>query len=137
MGERVRGRKGEREKVSILSPLLALRQKWISFNEQFGQERIYVASFWIKTEAGFGSNSGQLVFHSKIDDDYNNAVYPNVSGALKTVSVGDTQGQWVYVEAEIDLKNVRQLGGIPNTQLLRLRVYPVSYDNNKSRPRPV
>ena len=57
-----------------------------------GQQRRYVLSGWVRTQAGFGANKGQLIIHSKQDTDADNTVYPNVTGALIIVSFSDTQG---------------------------------------------
>ncbi|RIK74499.1 hypothetical protein DCC62_15185 [candidate division KSB1 bacterium] len=96
-----------------------------------GQQRKYILSCWVRTQPGFGAGKGQLIIHSKQDSDSDNTVYPNVAGALIALSFGDTQGQWQYLEAVLDLKQVHDAGPnpIPYTVLLRLRCFPVNYDD--------
>ncbi len=94
-----------------------------------GQKRKYVLSCWVRTQAGFGANKGQLIIHSKQDFDNYHTPYPNVPGAYIAVNFSDTQGKWQYVEAFLDLKQVRADGNIANNELLRLRCYPVNYDD--------
>ncbi|MGH7493724.1 MAG: DUF6443 domain-containing protein, partial [bacterium] len=95
-----------------------------------GQQRKYVLSCWVRTEAGFGPNKGELIIHSKQDVDSPNTVYPNVTDAYVFVPFGDTQGKWQYLEAVIDLKQVRSDGSIPGGTLLRLRCYPANHDDS-------
>jgi hypothetical protein len=95
-----------------------------------GQNRKYIASCWIKTQTGFQSGKAALVFHTKRDNDNNNNTYPNISAAYKSISVGDTQGRWVYVQAELDVKDIRTQGSIPSNEYLRLRVFPRNTDDS-------
>ena len=92
-----------------------------------GQNRKYVITCWVKTESGMSAGAARLIAHSKPNSD-NNTVYPLVAGAYQSTSTGDTYGGWVCLEDTINLKAIRQLGGIPDNELLRIRVFPINYD---------
>ncbi|MBX7152053.1 hypothetical protein K1X84_10460 [bacterium] len=93
-----------------------------------GQGRKYIVSCWVKTQAGFASGQGWIVLHTKHNSDGDHSLYPNISGASVVKYIGDTQGQWQYVEIVVDLGKVRQDGGISSGELLRLRAYFANYD---------
>jgi YD repeat-containing protein len=94
-----------------------------------GQRRKYIASCWVKTEAGFADGAARLIVHTKANSG-DNAEYPpnHTEMVFKSVTTGDTYGQWVCLEAEIDVKTIRQLCNISDSELLRVRVYPANYD---------
>ncbi len=95
-----------------------------------GQQRQYVLSCWVRTETGFGASKGQLIIYSKQDSDIDHSVYPtSVPAAYVAINISDTQGQWQYLEAYLDLKSVRASGSVADNTLLRLRCYPVNNDD--------
>ncbi|KAB2881558.1 RHS repeat-associated core domain-containing protein [bacterium] len=96
-----------------------------------GQRRKYIISCWVKTQPGFGANKGTLVMYSKRNSDSDNSTYPNVAGASAGINFGDTGGQWKYIEAVVDLAQVRTTGGISDAELLRLRCWVRNTDASK------
>jgi len=53
-----------------------------------GQQRQYVLSCWVRTQAGFGANKGQLIIYSKQDSDTDHSVYPaSVPAAYVAVNI--------------------------------------------------
>lgn len=92
-----------------------------------GQNRKYVVTCWVKTEPGMAAGAVRLIAHTKYNSD-DNTVYPAVAGAYQSTSTGDTYGEWVCLEDTINVQAIRQLGGIPDNELLRIRVFPINYD---------
>jgi YD repeat-containing protein len=88
-----------------------------------GQRRRYVASCWVKTQSGMSSDGVRWVAMSKANTDANNNRYPNLEIAWDTMSTDDTNGEWVFLEAMLDLGLIRQQGNIPDNELLRIRVF--------------
>ena len=93
-----------------------------------GQNRMYVISCWVKTQSGFASGAARLVAMTKANTDANNDLYPDIIQAFQSTSTGDTYGSWVYLEVRIDVKAIRQIGGISPSELLRIRVFPENHD---------
>lgn len=83
------------------------------------QTGTYVFSAWIKTPSGFGGGQARLKLHTC--NTSNDAVYPASNfGSVQTVSIGDTQGEWVYVEVEIDLDAIHAAANIQG-EVLRVK----------------
>ncbi len=93
-----------------------------------GQQRVYIISAWVKTESGTAASSARLTVYTKANTDANNNLYPNIAMAYASATAGDTYGSWVYLEVKCDLKSIRQLGGISDNELIRMRVYAENYD---------
>lgn len=88
----------------------------------------YLVSCWVKTPAGFGASSGKLVINTTHNTLNSTSVYPNISPAYQSVDFSSTNGHWQYVEAEIDLAKIRQVSGIANTAVLKIRIFPINAD---------
>jgi hypothetical protein len=85
------------------------------------QTQRYRLSGWVKTEAGFGADEGHLVISVNRAD----GTYLNTPVSYASTTFGNTQGQWKYVEAVLDLAAVRQSAGstVPATERLQLVAY--------------
>ena len=93
------------------------------------QEGRYVLSMWVKTEPGFGENQGEFVFYTRTEGSH--ASYPDVSASNQSFRIGDTRGEWVYLERVIDLAVVRSTGSVPSATDLLFQVYIDNYDASK------
>lgn len=108
----------------LASGLYASRKDFKPVN----QNQKFRFSCYVKTQSGFGNNLGELVLYSKPDDNADNSVYPNISGAYISIPFGDTQGKWKYIEGVIDLGQIRENAGINSTVNLRIRCSVVKND---------
>lgn len=92
------------------------------------QNGSFVFSCWVKTQAGFGAQGGHLVINTM--NHSSNATYPanTATGSYKTISFGDTNGEWQLLEVEIDLDEIRQNGNLQVNEILRVGVYVYNTD---------
>ncbi len=88
------------------------------------QESQYRFSCWVKVPSGFTDQKATINIYSKHDSNTDNSVYPNVSGAFISIPFSSTNNEWKYIEAIIDLKEVRSQASMGSTSpKLRLRCY--------------
>ena len=95
-----------------------------------GQERSFSFSAWVKTPAGY--SGGKLILYSKEDLDNNAAIYPPVSLApsYREIAIPSTNGEWQYLEVKLDMKKIRELGGVPSNVPLRITASILNQDPN-------
>lgn len=93
------------------------------------QNKKYVFSCWVKTDASYGAGNGRLNIYTTYNLPNSTTVYPNVSGAFKTTSFGNTSGKWVYYEVIIDLEQIHTISGDNNP--FQVRAYIENVDATK------
>ncbi len=94
------------------------------------QHQQYRLSCWVKFNSSYSKGAGGngfLVIQSKHNNS-NNAVYPNLAHAQITVPVDGIPDEWNYIQAVIDLGELRDATGV--SQDLRLRCYLENFDAN-------
>ena len=87
------------------------------------QDVKYVLSAWVKTETGFANDKGAISVTSMSSDSSNYNPYPDtstVSGVIVETKFSHTNGNWQYVEAVIDIPQLRIDGNIPANEDLRI-----------------
>lgn len=87
------------------------------------QNKKMILSCWVKTNSNVSGSIGSLTLYSFQDPSTAGTVWPNVTGAYKTVPVYNTNNSWQYLEVEIDLKQIKTNGGLPSNTNLWIRSY--------------
>ena len=82
----------------------------------------FIFSAWVKTEQGFQTNKGQVVFHIRKQDQ---SYLPSI-----IESFSHTQGDWKYIEYEIDLKSIKETNQINGEEILHIYAYITNGDDS-------
>jgi hypothetical protein len=80
------------------------------------QNSKFILSCWVKTNSNLAGAVGSLVLTS-VQNISSGSTYPNVAGSYVSTSISNTNNIWKYIEVEIDLKQIKANGAIPNTAL--------------------
>jgi hypothetical protein len=80
------------------------------------QNKKFILSCWVKTNSSASGAVGSLVLTS-VQNIGSTSTYPNVTGAYVSATINNTNNVWKYIEVEIDLKQIKMGGGIPNIDL--------------------
>lgn len=86
------------------------------------QDKRFILSCWVKTNASNAGTVGKLVLHT-IQNNGSNTQYPGDTEAYQELAFGNTNGTWKYLEIELDVAGAKLISGIPLPADLGLRTY--------------
>lgn len=86
------------------------------------QNKKYIFSAWVKTNSAAAGVVGRLVICTVLTNG-SNTQYPGDTEAYQYVPVENTNGQWKYLEVEMDIVGLKNIAGLPLSTDLGMRSF--------------